>query len=646
MAFVYLEGVGMSVGTYGCNPASTQLFGNSKKFENPYLDFASKSVPRTFSDVIDWSEHVVSLSDDLGDGLRKLYTYFCTPVDIGVLETEQKEFDSANALKWEVGLIQKLGYQSEVTQLGRNVSVYGNDFVTITLKHQRLIGCPDCGWEVGLDLVRDFPGIDFKFKDMVFSGFCQSKQCQGRGRKRFLVRHVYDRSFENLVFKHWPIRELEFDFMEMTNTLRVYWRIPNRIKNRVLSDNDPETIHDLDLSVLRCICEGKLLEFDDRVMFHGKEPHLSGLENRGLGIPRTLSLARQHWLIQLLKKQCQALASDYVTPMGFFSMDQRGSAQSMDPIQSVDSQVFGNYIENMVEAHRKDPRAKYYVPFPVNFQYAGAGGDQFVPATLLQYFSQDLSNSLVPMSILRGDLSAQAAPMFLRLFEAFNREIPVMYNRFLWFTVSRVAELLRTSEIGCMHQSASVADNLNVDAMLMESSAMGRTSNYSWMRRLGLNPQTENNRKLTEARSEMEFQQELQAMQEELGFQGSLQQQAQAPLMEAAADPQQQQGGPQGGGAPGGPAGGAPPQGGMQMGMGPSMLPSQGYVPPMDIGQMEADAQQMAEVLGGLPQAQRNQELAVLRQDHQAFHALVTTELEKLRQNVAYQARNEVAPNL
>lgn len=37
---------------------------------------------------------------------------------------------------------------------------------------------------------------------------------------------------------------------------------------------------------------------------------------------------------------------------------------------------------------------------------------------------RDLSNKLVPMAMLSGELTTQGAPMFLRMFEAMNREIP------------------------------------------------------------------------------------------------------------------------------------------------------------------------------------------------------------------------------
>ncbi len=633
--------------SYSCGPSGSPLYSPTRRLDNPYVDFASKFVPRSFSDVIDWSEHVSSLSDDLGLGLRRLYTYFCTPLDIDAYAIGQKEHDSANSVRWDVLLNQKADYLGHTTQLGMNVGVYGNDFVTVTLKHKRLIQCPQCQTMVSVRDVARYPDMDFNFQNMKFTGNCINKKCSSTGRVRFDLVHQYDRAVDNIIIKHWPIRELDFDYLESTDELRVYWRIPNRISRKVLMDKDPDMLHDLDYGALEAVCEKKLLLFDDRVMFHAKEPHLSGLENRGLGIPRTLALARQHWLVQLLKKQCQALASSYVTPMKFFSMGAgaAGGLGAMDPVQQVDARQFRNNVEEMIRSHDHDPNRAYVLPYPVQFQFAGGGADQFVPVGLIQQAASDLSSSLVPMAMLKGELTAQAAPMFLRTFEAFNREIPSMYNRWLWFVVSRVAELLRVSPVGCVHQSAAIADNINVDSMLMQAASMGKTSDYVWMRRLNLNPQTERNRRLEEAKAELKFQEEMAKIQEQSGFAGGIAAQAGQPLAAAAAGPQAAGGDPNAQGGDPAAAGGDPAAGGAPPGAGGMpLLPSQGYEPPTDIVAMEAAAGQMAMQLAQLPQIQRDQELTILRQGRQAFHDMVTSGLERVRSDAEKQGRQQLLP--
>lgn len=639
----------MQGNSYGCNVQTMGLYTPPSQAPSPYLDYATRAVPTSFADIIDWSELAATTSSDLGIGMRRLYTYFCTPVDVESVTATDKEDEQDNATNWSRMLRQDLGYMMHCTQLGINVGTYGNDFVTVMLKHRRLIKCPRCGWQLSMREVKKFPKLAFDFNNMVFSGYCLSRRCKGKPRVDFELEHIYDRQVGNIWIKHWPIRELEFDYMDHTDELKVYWRIPQRIKQKLVEEKDPDQLHDVDLAVLQAVCENKLLRFDDSVMFHAKEPHLSGLMNRGLGIPRTLTLAKPDWFLQLLKKHCQAIAKDYVIPMEFFSMA-GGSGMgmgAMDPVQQVDGKLFSAALEQMIRTHKYEPDRKYVVPFPVQHQMAGGGADQYVPATLLQLASRDLSNSLVPVAMLNGEMSVEASQIFLRMFEAFNREIPSMYNRFLWFVVNRVAALLRCSAVNCNHQSAAIADNVMVDQLLIQAAQMGKVSDFVWMSRLNLNPATETSRMLTEARQKMEMQMKLQEIQEELGFQTAINQQAGQSIMGAAADPAQQQQQ----GAAGQPSGDPSQQGdpAQQAGMampGSVMLPSQGYQPPQDVPSMEAAAQQMAQLLGQLPQAQRNQELAALRTKFSAFHALVTTELERLRNSTAMQARQQAAPNL
>lgn len=600
---------------------------------NPYRDYATGAVPRTFSDVLDWSEHVATLSDDLGRGLNMLYAYFATDLDISDSSSEIEPYDEQNMAKWQLLLNQTLNYPMAEQQLGRNVGVYGNDFVTVTLMHTRTVTCPVCRWMTPVNMLREMSGTDFEFHDMRFLLRCQGRcKSEHRNRKReFIVDHSYTRNAANIVVKHWPIRELDFDFLEARNKLRIYWRIPQRIKNLVLHSNDVDLLHDLDWSVLEAICKDKLMEFDDRVMFHAKEPHLSGLNNRGLGIPRTLMLAKQHWLVQLLKKQCQALASAYVLPIQFFSMAQPQSGSLVgDPQSMMLGSQFADHIETMVRDHRRNPNRKFAIPYPVQFNVAGANANQFVPVELMRYASSELADSLVPMAMLRGDMTIQAAPMFIRLFESTHREIPQMYNSFAWFFSQRTSELLQLEPVRVQHVPVSVADNMGIDSLLQGAASIGKASDAAWMPRIGLNPRVERSRQLSEQLQDMQMQRALNKMQEDYGFTDQVSQGVSQATMSG--------GQPQGGDGGQGDASGG--QGGMPAApAGPNMLlPSQGFKPSRSLDQMSAEAEAMADILLPLSPGQRRLELGAARETSPEFHSLLIAALKSRRQQIGTQA--------
>lgn len=600
-----------------------------RRSTSPYLDFATSQMPKSFMEVIDWSEYVSTLNDDLFRGISKLYGYFATDVRFFSTESDVKPFDIPSIRKWQILLEKDLDFQLHEHELGLNVAVYGNDFVTVTLQPQRLIACPVCGWNVSVKRVKDFKHIDFGFSDMKFVARCQG-DCRTSGndrRRQFRVEDHYIRSAKSVVIKHWPIRELDFDFLEASNKLRVYWKIPQRVKDAVLKHHDPDTLHDTDMSILEAICANKMLRFDDRSMFHAKEPLLSGIRNRGLGIPRTLSLGRQHWLVQLLKKQCQALAQTYVVPMEFFSVAQAGNMSSVgDPVSNVLMEEYAQYISNMVVSHERDPRRKYFVPFPVNYQIAGGSANQFVPVALMEFATRELSNSLIPDAMIRGDMTTAAAPVFLRMFESTNRAIPAMYNRFLWFVLDRIAELLQKEAIWAQHERISVADNVMVDQLLREGADLGKNSNFAWQTRLSLDSTTESSIMLWEQQQQMEFDRQMKEIQDEYGVADQ--------VAQTAVD------------GAGQPAGGDPNAQGGQMPGQSMQLPSQGFTPSNDIAASAQQAAVMAQLLGGMQQSQRLQELEILRTKFDAFHKLVMSELQKLRRTTGNQARQMVAPNL
>jgi hypothetical protein len=250
----------------------------------------------------------------------------------------------------------------------------------------------------------------------------------------------------------------------------------------------------------------------------------------------------------------------------------------------------------------------------------------------MQFAQSELSTSLVPQAMLRGEMNAQAAPMFLRSFESFHREIPQMYNRFLQFFSSRVSDLLDLDPVGCVHQSAATADNIGIDSMLMAAGAQGQISSAAWMPRLGINPATERKRKLAEARAELEMAKKVQELKEQQGYGDMIRQNAAQSMMQAA-QPQQGPGG-QPGGAPAGPA------------PGQLLLPSEGFMPPQDVAQVESQAVIMSQMLGGMDQMMRDHELTILRETNSTFHAAVIKELENLRNAAAAEGRQMIAPQL
>lgn len=621
----------MSDGSYGCGVNNISMRHSAKALPSVYIDYASSHVPRTFADAIDWSEHVMTLADELGDGMRKKYSYFLTPLQsMNVMEKEVEQADINHEQKMLLMLDQQLDYPGHCLQTGYNVATYGNDFVTMTLAHTRQLICKECGLAVVLKETPQGKALQARFNDDHFTGKCINPKCKAHGKlRRMDHQDTVERKADSIIIKHWPIRELEFDYREARNELQVYWRIPNRIK-RLITENDIVTLHDWDVSVLTAACQNKLFMFDDSALFHGKHATLAGLLLQGLGVPSTLLHARPQWLLQLLNKQNQVLAASYINPIPFFSPVGNTSLAG-DPIHGIDHNHVGSMVEQMYHRSKQAPGTFHYIPLPVQFQYAAGNADQFVPVQMLQYATDKMTNSLVPMGLLKGDITNQAAPFFLRMFESLNREIPHMYNRFLWWFISRACSLLGMETVGLMHMPSSIADNASIDSMLFQGAQMGKSSDTAWMSRLRMNVGLERSRMLTEQKGAIDLQMEVQNYQDDVGFVAQVAGAAGQGVQGAMQDPA---------------AAGDPAAGGAQLPPGQLLMPSQGYQPPSDPMQMDSDSQQMAQQLGQIDPTQRRRELASLKSISPMMHSLVTKALETMRQQMGMDARKQVAPTL
>ena len=91
------------VSAYGCAaPSQRGLSVAQRRTTSPYLDFATHQMPKSFMEVIDWSEYVATLNDDLFRGISKLYGYFATDVRFSASESEVKPFDIPSIRKWQI----------------------------------------------------------------------------------------------------------------------------------------------------------------------------------------------------------------------------------------------------------------------------------------------------------------------------------------------------------------------------------------------------------------------------------------------------------------------------------------------------------------------------------------------------------------
>lgn len=593
----------------------------------PFLDYTSTAVPRSFSELLDWSEYMYLLSPEIREINKRLFNYFNTDIEVQAINSGKQTLSDDDARSWKNQLTNDMKWNVEAHAMLDNVSIYGNDFISVVAPTRRFLNCSVCGNSVELETLAKQSGSDFKYSKGKFLARCQSSVCR-REKTPIQPMNPEDmriRDASKYTIKHWPVREIVLHYYMWTDEAQVFWKIPEEYKRTVLF-GDLHTLATADLGVLDAIDKEKLFKFRPDRIFHAKEPTLSGLKTKGWGIPRTLYLSRQAWQLQVIRRQVQAIGLDFIVPIRLLSpanIASRGANGGMvNPALQVKHEDFSRMASTLTARHRMNPAGIHTMQVPVEYRLLGGEANQLFPVEIQEKAKEDLLDAGgFPIDIYKSNLTVQTAPVGLRLFEAQNRAIPLMLNLALSFVANRVSELANKDPIEASHQRVTLVDNLELSMARLQMAMGGQTSMTNALKPLNMNFEEEARQNMRDQALLMELQQEHQEMM--ANQQGGMQM-----IQQAAQGGAQGQGG-QGGGQ-GDPAMVDPTAG---------MLPSNGLVIPQDLTGMEQAVSALAQTLSQADPATRRRELGILQTQNPTAHGLLRTRLEQTDRQMASEGR-------
>jgi hypothetical protein len=242
---------------------------------------------------------------------------------------------------------------------------------------------------------------------------------------KFAVKDEADDTEKKLRIKHWSVHEIEILHDLFTDEAHYVWRIPEDYK-RQIRDGHLFHLERVDRNVLDAIAANQMFRFDPDAIFHLKEPTLSGVVNRGWGIPRLLSNFRQIWYVQVLHRQNEAIGLDYVIPFRVVTPAARQGAggEGVDPLMMMSGGDFKAQARRMIRDRRRDPASIRIFPFPVNFQMFGADAKNLAPTELIQQGYERLLNDLdTPVEMFNATMQLEVAAPAMRLFESSHRPL-------------------------------------------------------------------------------------------------------------------------------------------------------------------------------------------------------------------------------
>jgi hypothetical protein len=597
-------------------------------FGDPFNDIATTQMPTTMQSALWWSEYIWTINGTYRMAMERIVSYFITDLEIGgdASDDEKK--------KYEDYLVKKLNVLSFLSILMKDRLCYGNGFASVLVPFRRYLQCPKTGDMYPLKVVYNNFNFDFS-PDFEFIATCPKTGWRGPWQVIDKPREESDQ----LVLKRWSPHEIEILHDPYTDEVSYLWRIPEHYK-RMVKEGNLFHLERVSLQVLEAIKHNKLFRFNPDTIFHMKEPTLAGIRNMGWGLPRSLVNYRQIWYIQVLRRYNEAIALDYVIPFRLITPapgpgSAAGGVMTQDPMSIYSAGDYRSQIKNMINRRRRDPAAWQVLPFPVNYQMLGADAKQLAPTELItQGYDTLLNETGTPVEFYQGNLSLQAAPVALRLFESTHRQLVTDANNFLQWLVDNISRIMSWELLDCSLKRVTIADDMQKQMSALQLMMGQQLSGTSGLKAIGYDWETKQKLIADEARKQQEMQARMQEEMQQAGFAAEI-----AKGMNPAT--QQQGAPPQGGGAVQG--GGNPPGPDAQSAMGAGGTPVSNYIQtmgpntPVTPNDLQAAAAQLAQELLGLPESVKDSELRKLKQFNPTLHSIVRAKLDEMRQQMRLQ---------
>jgi hypothetical protein len=616
-------------------PSGSAGFGNlgrgalaDERFPDPFCDVASLSMPESIQTALRWCEYIMNANGPYRQAIDRVVSYFITDVEVGdlgenTIGREEKE-------KYRVFLEETLCIKTVLKTIAMDMLTYGNSFTSLIVPFRRYLSCKKCGFEAPLNKIFNTAAYNFKWEEFDFRASCP--HCRYSGKFNHIDRRSNE---EGIRVKRWSPHEIDILWDPYSEECSYVWKIPEDYRNLIKAGH----LHHLEHAsweVIQAIKDGKNLMFDKDVVYHAKEDALAGMRNRGWGISRVLVNFREAWYYQILKRYNEAIALDYVIPFRVITPAPRGGdPASGDPVHSINLGSFASRVQAMLRARRVDPARWNVLPFPVQYQALGGDATALAPTDLLNQSFDTLMKCIgMPVELMNGTLSFQAAPAALRLFEANWSHLPHCLNNFLRNLGQTLSRAQSWEPVSIKLQRVTHADDLNrqmAKLQLMQGQMVSKTTG---LKSVGLDYEEETKRMLEEERIYAEEQARMQKEMEQSQQMQDLSQQAQ--MMQGAGDP--------GASATGAPPGGAPPGAAPQPGMGggspvDAFLAQRQNSPnvPRTPEDLQSQAQLLAQQILSLPEAQKDSELIKLKRTDPTTHALVSSIIDDIRQQARTQ---------
>jgi hypothetical protein len=473
------------------------------RFASPWASQNKIAGQLNMQQMFDFGEMLWKYDPTYQQAIKRVIGYFITDIEF-YDPTGEAKLKTEDINSYQEILRTQFRIKMVLRAALEEICVYGNALLSILPPLRRYLECPHCGQIHPVAVVispenKELYRFKYHAKNVRFEATCP--MCRSRGV--WAIRDVKADYRRKATIQVWNPREFLLHYDPFTNNRIYTWRIPARIKKRVM-DGDMLLLTSMPQSMLRAIGDEKDYQFKDGFLFHVQESTLSGFHTGGWGLPSAIFNYGPSRYVFGLRKMNETLTADYMIPMRILSPAKQGQgavgSQTIDTVWTQDMQSWNSQVRRIIAAHRRDPAAIHTISQPVEYQVLGGEGKSLVPGEILmQGEDSQLNASGIPTEFYRGNLSIQSAPMAARLFEAHWQQVPESCNRILEWIVSQVTPELGWKVCGIRLQPPKIADSMEQLMLLMQLLELGKVADGTILQKVGLATQEETRKKLDEA---------------------------------------------------------------------------------------------------------------------------------------------------
>lgn len=471
-------------------------------------------------------------------------------------------------------LIDTIHLKSILLDFNTDYYVYGNVFRTVYMPFKRFLVCKNCHTKTAIENCK----FQVRRNKIELSCSCGKKS-------EAEIEDVDTFDIEKIRIVRWDPKNIDLVQNPITGNTRYFYKMPAEFVKKV-HKGDPSVFYDSPKVYLEAALKNRNVEFGTN-FFHAKTPSLSGYQS-GWGISPLMSTLRIYMYIAVLRRAQEAIGMEHITPQRILFPQSAGTS---DPAVLSSMPRWRTEITNSLQRWRMDPNYIMLAPYPTGVVNIGSQGRGLAPIEEIKDARNEMAMALdIPVNLLAGDTNIQNSAVSLRILE--NQLTPQveMLEKFIAWVIDKINIYMDKEYATPKLVPFRLADDMMNKQILMQMSQSGAVSRTTLQESMDIDADKERSLikkdQIDDQVLQKEIQDEVKKKLDSITEQVKQQAEEQATGMPAQYNQQK----------------------------------------------MIAQAQQIAMQLLGIPYEQRKSQLAQLQNEDYVMWAIVSKQLESMRQ--------------